>query len=48
MLLFLTSSDSVFWLENYLDGLLRLDVDYEHSVQGWLSHINKLVLDVDR
>lgn len=33
---------------SYLDSLLRRDVDYEHSIQGWLCHINKLVLDVDR
>ena len=37
-----------FSRENYLDSLLRLDVNYEHSIQGWLCHINKLVLDVDR
>lgn len=34
--------------EHYLDSLLRLDVNNEHSIQGWLRHINKLVLDVDR
>lgn len=33
---------------SYLDCFLRCDVHYEHSIQGWLCHINKLVLDVDR
>lgn len=32
---------------SYLDSLLRCDVDDEHSIQGRLCHINKLVLDVD-
>lgn len=32
---------------SYLDSLLRWNVDDEHSIQGRLCHINKLVLDVD-
>lgn len=43
-----TDMKLVFQFSLYLDSLLRCNVDYEHSIQGWLCHINKLVLDVDR